>query len=188
MVTRNSTLPPVRSLKGPPNQSLGPITSNSINRGLAAMPAQERSIHDRRARPLAAINLSAGTERQWLGILRPRGLVRVPRPRSRSGMMSRLGSRATTRRRGHRARRLLSRSEFRLSSAGRQSAWRCSSMAGRRTLGQAPCDRDCGAGGDLHRLFRRAVVAARRRADQSRRGDAMACGRDRGKYRPRQYR
>ena len=31
---------PVRSLKGP----LGPTTSNSINRGLAAMPAQERSI------------------------------------------------------------------------------------------------------------------------------------------------
>src|SRR4051812_49535926 len=35
---------PVRSSKGPPNQSLGPTTSNSINRGLAAMPAQERSI------------------------------------------------------------------------------------------------------------------------------------------------
>src|SRR5215212_4186310 len=35
---------PVRSSKGPPNQSLGPVTSNSINRGLAAMPAQERSI------------------------------------------------------------------------------------------------------------------------------------------------
>src|SRR5437879_6718453 len=44
MVTRNSTLPPVRSSMGPPNQSLGPTTSNSINRGLAAMPAQERSI------------------------------------------------------------------------------------------------------------------------------------------------
>ena len=35
---------PVRSSMGPPNQSLGPTTSNSINRGLAAMPAQERSI------------------------------------------------------------------------------------------------------------------------------------------------
>src|SRR5437868_2888278 len=34
----------VRSSMGPPNQSLGPTTSNSINRGLAAMPAQERSI------------------------------------------------------------------------------------------------------------------------------------------------
>ena len=36
-------------------------------------------------------------------------------------------------------------------------------------------------------LFRRAVVAARRRADQSRRGDAVACSRDRGQYRSRQY-
>src|SRR3954463_14506403 len=35
---------PVRSSMEPPNQSLGPTTSNSINRGLAAMPAQERSI------------------------------------------------------------------------------------------------------------------------------------------------
>src|SRR5205814_774791 len=34
----------VRSSMGPPNQSLGPTTSNSISRGLAAMPAQERSI------------------------------------------------------------------------------------------------------------------------------------------------
>src|SRR3954451_10602893 len=36
--------PPVRSLNGQPIESLGPATSNSINRGLAAMPAQERSI------------------------------------------------------------------------------------------------------------------------------------------------
>src|SRR5258705_2023905 len=36
--------PPVRPLKGSPNQSLGPTTSNSNNRGLAEMPAQERSI------------------------------------------------------------------------------------------------------------------------------------------------
>src|SRR4029078_2576771 len=35
---------PVRSSMGQPNQSLGPTTSNSINRGLAAMPARERSI------------------------------------------------------------------------------------------------------------------------------------------------
>ena len=35
---------PVRSSMGPPNQSMGPTTSNSINRGLAAMPARERSI------------------------------------------------------------------------------------------------------------------------------------------------
>src|SRR5437773_10445972 len=34
----------VRSSMGPPNQSLGPTTSNSISRGLAAMPPQERSI------------------------------------------------------------------------------------------------------------------------------------------------
>src|SRR5439155_17564895 len=34
----------VRSSMGPPNQSLGTTTSNSINRGLAAMPARERSI------------------------------------------------------------------------------------------------------------------------------------------------
>src|SRR3954451_4179148 len=36
--------PPVRSLNGQPIESLGRATSNSINRGLAAMPAQERSI------------------------------------------------------------------------------------------------------------------------------------------------
>src|SRR4030095_14129065 len=35
---------PVRRSMGPPNQGLGPTTSNSIKRGLAAMPAQERSI------------------------------------------------------------------------------------------------------------------------------------------------
>src|SRR5262245_46219894 len=35
---------PIRSSMGPTNQSLGPTTSNSINRGLAAMPTQERSI------------------------------------------------------------------------------------------------------------------------------------------------
>src|SRR6476660_7576419 len=35
---------PVRSSMGPPNQSLAQTTSNSINRGLAAMPARERSI------------------------------------------------------------------------------------------------------------------------------------------------
>jgi hypothetical protein len=35
---------PVRLSMGQPNQSLGPTTSNSINRGLAAMPTRERSI------------------------------------------------------------------------------------------------------------------------------------------------
>ena len=83
---------------GTPNDSLGPTTSNSINRGLAAMPARERSIAIEE-RALAAINLSAGTERQWLGILRPRGRIRVPRPTSRSGMMRPAGIRSTTRRR-----------------------------------------------------------------------------------------
>src|SRR3984893_14786754 len=37
---REFDAPPVRSLNGP----LGPTTSNSINRGLAAMPAQQRSL------------------------------------------------------------------------------------------------------------------------------------------------
>src|SRR5437870_10342818 len=36
--------PPVRSLRARLIDSLGPATSNSNNRGLAAMPAQERSI------------------------------------------------------------------------------------------------------------------------------------------------
>src|SRR3954454_22978328 len=36
--------PPVRSLRARLIDSLGPATSNSINRGLAAMPTQERSI------------------------------------------------------------------------------------------------------------------------------------------------
>ena len=35
---------PISSLKGPANEHLGLTASNSINRGLAAMPAQERSI------------------------------------------------------------------------------------------------------------------------------------------------
>ena len=60
-------------------------------------------------------------------------------------------------------------------------------MGDRRTLGQAPRGRDRRIGRDLCRLFRRALVAARRRADQSRRGDALARGRDRGQYRARQY-
>jgi hypothetical protein len=38
--------PPIRSLNEPLNTSLGPITSTSINRGLAAMPAQQRSLRD----------------------------------------------------------------------------------------------------------------------------------------------
>ena len=61
-------------------------------------------------------------------------------------------------------------------------------MACQRTLGKTHCCRDRGSGGDLRRLLRRAVVAAWRRADQSRDGDAVAGGGDRGKYRARQYR
>jgi Protein of unknown function len=38
--------PPIRSLNGPLNTSLGPVTSTSINRGLAAMPAEQRSLRN----------------------------------------------------------------------------------------------------------------------------------------------
>ena len=61
-------------------------------------------------------------------------------------------------------------------------------MARGRTLGEAPGHRRRGSDGDLRRMFRRAVVAARRRSDQSRNGDAVAGRGDRGKYRSRQYR
>ena len=61
-------------------------------------------------------------------------------------------------------------------------------MACRRTLDKAPCRRDRRLDGDLCRMLRRVVVAAWRRSDQSRNGDAMAGRGDRGKYRPRQYR
>ena len=87
----------------------------------------------------------------------------------------------------HRARRLLSRSSssyHRLGDGfGAFSRW----LAGERWVKRlaiviARVD------GDLRRMFWRAVVAARRRPDQSRYGDAMARRGDRGKYRPRQYR
>ena len=172
---------------GSPNQSLGPTTSNSINRGLAAMPAQERSIPiDGRVLGGDQLTISASTERQWQGILRPRGRIRVPRLKSRNGMMRPAGIRTRTRRRAHRARRLLSRSNSGFAPARRQVC-SAAAVARRRTLGQAPGGRDRRVGGDLRGLFRRAVVAARRRSDQSRHGDAVACGGDRGKYRPRQY-
>ncbi len=87
----------------------------------------------------------------------------------------------------HRARRLLSRSSSELSPVRRQ-LWRVPPMARGRALGKAPRRRDRRVDGNLWRMFRGAVVAARRRPDQSRYGDAMAgCG-DRGKYRPRQHR
>ena len=87
---------------------------------------------------------------------------------------------------GHRARRLLSRSNSGFHRLGDNFA-ALQPLGHRRTLGQAPGGRDRRSGGDLCRLFRRALVAARRRTDQSRRGDAVACGRDRGQYRARQY-
>ena len=77
--------------------------------------------------------------------------------------------------------------QFQISPVRRQIC-SAAAMASRRTLGQAAGDRDRRAGGDLRHLFRRAVVAARRRADQSRCGNALAGGRDRGQYRPWQYR
>ena len=88
---------------------------------------------------------------------------------------------------GHRARRLLSRSNSGLHRFGDRPR-SAAAMARRRTLGEASRHRDRGLDGDLRRLLRRAVVAARRRSDQSRNGHALAGRGDRGKYRPRQHR
>ena len=88
---------------------------------------------------------------------------------------------------GYRARRLLSRSNSGFHRLGDRFGSLRRWVAG-RTLGQAPRRRHRGSAGDLRRLLRRAVVAARRRSDQSRYGHALAGGGDRGKYRPRQYR
>ena len=69
--------PPVRSFTGGPNQPLGPTTSNSINRGLAAMPAQERSIPiDQRAHDGAKFEIgkrAAGERLQLIGGVADRG-------------------------------------------------------------------------------------------------------------------
>ena len=136
--------------------------------------------------PLAAINLSAGTERQWQGILRPRGRIRVPRPKSRSGMMRPAGIRSTTRRRatarGGCCRVPIPAFTGLATDFAALQRW----VTGERWVKRLAIV-IARAGGDLRRLFRRAVVAARRRSDQSRHGDAVACGRDRGQYRPRQY-
>ena len=137
---------------------------------------------------LAAINLtiSASTERQWQGIRRPRG----PSPRADvqpSQWDDADWDHDHDEAAGHRARRLLSRSNSGFHRFGDRLGG-VAPMARRRTLGKAPRHRDRGPDGDLRRLLRRAVVAARRRPDQSRNGDAMAGGGDRGKYRPRQHR
>ena len=72
-------------------------------------------------------------------------------------------------------------------SSHRRSAVRPAALARGRALGSAACNRRRRAGCDLRRLVLRPVVAARRRPDQSRHGDAVACGRHRGQYRSRQY-
>ncbi len=135
---------------------------------------------------MTAINLNASTERQWLGILRPRGRIRVPRLKSRIGMMRPAGTRRTTRRRVP-ARAGCCRVAVPDSIGSVTGLRRCRRMTGERWVKRL-ARRDRRDGGDLRGLFRRAVVAARRRADQSRHGDAVACGRHRGQYRPRQYR
>src|SRR3954469_8168315 len=104
--------PPVRSVRGPANQSLGPVTSNSINRGLAAMPAQERSIPidggalggdqpQRQHREAMARNTSP----QGSKGSNPRAEAQVSQWDDETGWDSQHDEAA-----GHRARRLLSRS------------------------------------------------------------------------------
>ena len=138
---------------------------------------------------LAAINLtiSASTERQWQEIRRPRG--RNPRADVQAlavGTMP-IGIRTMTRRRAiAHAGCCRDRIPAFIGSAITSAALR-RWLAGERWVRRlAIVDR--GFDGDLRRLLRRAVVAARRRSDQSRYGDAVAGRGDRGKYRPRQYR
>ena len=166
---------------------LGRMTSNSINRGLAAMPAQERSLrvdgrglggdqsHNQRqhreamarntspkgSNPRADVQPSQWDDADW------------DQDHDEAARLSRAPAVVEV--------------ELRLSSA-RRSPRGAAPMARRRTLGKAPCRRDRGPDGDLRRLLRRAVVAAWRRSDQSRNGHALAGRGDRGKYRPRQYR
>ena len=135
--------------------------------------------------PLAAINLSASTERQWQGILRPRGRIRVLRPTSRNGTMSGWDQDQDEAAR-HRARRLLSRSNSGFHRLRRKFA-ALRRWVDRRTLGKrlavviavlAVIFAGCFGG-----LWWRLGAGS----DQSRCGDAVARGRDRGQYRPRQY-
>ncbi|QHO76573.1 hypothetical protein ACH79_32095 [Bradyrhizobium sp. CCBAU 051011] len=98
---------------GPPNQSLGPNTSNSINRGMAAMPAQERSIQieervlggdqpQRRHREAMARNTS------------PKG----SNPRAETQQWDDAAGWEQDEAAGYRARRLLSRSDSGFHRAG----------------------------------------------------------------------
>ena len=105
---------PVRSVKRHPKESLGPVTSNSINRGLAAMPAQERSIPidgrpvggdqpQRRHREAMARNISPQGS---AGGSNPRAEAQISQWDDETGWDPAHDEAA-----GHRARRLLSRSD-----------------------------------------------------------------------------
>ncbi len=72
-------------------------------------------------------------------------------------------------------------------SSHRRSAGRPAALARGRALGPAAGNRRRRAGGDFRGLVLRPVVAAWRRPDQSRYGDAMARGRHRGQHRSRQH-
>ena len=163
---------------------MGQMTGNSINRGLAAVPGQERSIR-RRARPRRRSTSAPASRGNGKEYVAPRGSKSACRAQSRSGTSGRLGS---GRRGGGPPRPpAVVPFEFQVSPARRQVLL-AAALADRRALGQAACGRHRLAGRDLRGLLRRAVVAARRRPDQSRHRDALACGRDRGQYRPRQHR
>ncbi len=155
---------PVRSSMGPPNQSLGPTTSNSINRGLAAMPARERSITieerapdgdqpQRRHREAMARNTSPKGSK-------PRAEAHISQWDDAGGCDQETDEAAR-----HRTKRLLSRPSSGFHRLGDKFAALQLWLTG------------------LHHLFWRSVVAARRRAHQSRCGNALAGGCDRGKYR-----
>ena len=75
------------------------------------MPAQERSIRDRRARPWRRSILSASTERQWQGIRRPGRKGSNPRAEAQISQWDEADwDQDQDEAAGHRARRLLSRS------------------------------------------------------------------------------
>ena len=113
--------PPVRSLKRPLIELLieflGPRTSNSINRGLAAMPTQERSREiDGRAlggdQPLRRHREAMAKNTPPQGS-NPRAEAHIPQWDDEAGWDQDHDEAA-----GHRARRLLSRSNSRLHRLG----------------------------------------------------------------------